>query len=95
MSDSRRFEGAEAVLNQISYFMITMTGVPSFITYTTTGVSRVSATEIEVSFTIAVSPSATEGFYDFQVEYSAFDDSDNPVGPLTGNVFDFRVKVVP
>ena len=95
VSDSDRFQADAAVLDQVAYYTENQIGVPPSITYTTTGVTRVTATEMEISFTIAVSPSATEGFYDFQVEYGLLDSSFNPLGPLTGNVFDFRVKVVP
>jgi len=69
-------------------------GVPAFITYTTTGVSQVSATEVQISFTIQVSTGAPEGIYEFQVEYDLLDSAMNPLEPLTNNVFSFSIEVI-
>ena len=44
---------------------------------------------------IDAAPGAAPATYDFQVEYGLLDAGSNPLGPLTGNVFDFRVEVTP
>jgi hypothetical protein len=95
ISDSRIFQGDSALLDQAAYYTQTHTGVPSCIIYTTTGLSRISATEMEVSFSIQVSGTASEGIYEFQVEYGLEDSGNNPLEPLTNNIFSFKIKVVP
>lgn len=95
VSDSRNFQGDPALLDQVASYTETQIGVPDFITYTTTGVSRVSDTDIQVSFSIEVSGTAPEGICEFQVEYGLLDSDMNPLEPLTNNVFSFRIKVVP
>ena len=95
VSDSRNFQGDSDLLDQAAYYTETQIGVPDFVTYTTTGISRVSDTDIEVSFSIEVSSTAPEGIYEFQVEYGLLDSENNPLEPLTNNIFSFRIKVVP
>jgi hypothetical protein len=93
--DSRIFTAASSVLDQIAFFTENKIGVPAGVTYTTQGVSRISATEIQVTFQIAVAGGTTPGFYFFQVEYGLLDAGTNPLGPLTGNTFDFQIEVTP
>lgn len=95
VSDSRNFQGDSALLDQVAYYTEAQIGVPDFITYTTTGVARVSATDIQVSFSIQVSGTAPEGICEFQVEYGLLDSGMNPLEPLTNNIFSFTIKVVP
>ena len=95
VSDTRIFTGPQAVLDQIAFFSETQIGVPAEVTYATLGVSRISATEIEVSFQIDIAPGATPGFVQFQIEYGLFDAGSNPLGPLAGNLFDFRIEITP
>ena len=95
VSDTRNFQGDPALLDQAAYYTETQIGVPEFFTYTTTGLSRVSATDIQVSFSIQVFSTATEGICEFQVEYGLLDSNMNPLDPLTNNVFSFKIKVVP
>jgi hypothetical protein len=92
---ARIFTADAAILDQIAYFNETQNGVPAQITYATTGVARISPTEIQVDFLIDAAPGATPGTYDFQVEYGLLDSGSNPLGPLNGNVFDFRIEVAP
>ena len=95
VNDSRRFEGDSALLDQTAFYTETQIGVSTFITYTTTGVSRVSATEFEISFSIQVSGTALEGIYEFQVKYGLEDGGGNPLEPLTNSLFSFKIKVLP
>jgi len=91
VNDSRIFQGESALLDQAAYYTQTHTGVPSCIIYTTTGLSRISATEMEVSFSIQVSGTASEGIYEFQVEYGLKNSGNNSLEPLTNNIFSFKI----
>ena len=95
ISDARTFQGESALLDQTAYFTESQIGVPADLTYTTTGVSRISATDIQIDFVIQASASATVGTYEFQVEYGLLDSGSNPLTPLTGNIFTFRVGITP
>jgi len=95
VNDSRSFQGDPALLDQAAYYTETQIGVPSFVTYATTGLSRVSPTDFQVNFTIQVSGTASEGVYEFQVEYGLLDGGSNPLEPLTNNVFSFKIQIVP
>lgn len=46
---------------------------------------------MEVSFSIQVSGTASEGIYEFQVEYGLEDSGNNPLEPLTNNIFSFKI----
>lgn len=95
VSDSRIFTGASSVLDQAAYYTESQNGVPAGITYATTGVSRISATEMRISFQISVGAAAATGFQQFQVEYGLLDAGGNPLGPLSGNVFNLSILVTP
>lgn len=95
VSDTRNFQGAADLLSQIAYFTETLTGIPTGVSYTRTGIGWVSDTELWVSFTIQVTAAASEGTHEFQVEYNLFDSSNNPLEPLTNNIFEFKIKVLP
>lgn len=94
-SGSRIFTGASSVLDQTAYFTENKIGVPAGVTYQTTSVSRISATQIQVGFRIDVALGAVPGIYTFQVDYGLLDAASNPLGPLVGNVFDFQIEVKP
>ena len=95
VNDSRIFQGDSALLDQVAYYTQTHIGIPSCIIYTTTGLSRISATEMEVSFSIQISGTASEGIYEFQVEYGLKDSGNNPLEPLNNNIYLFKIKIVP
>jgi hypothetical protein len=95
VTDSRNFQGDPALLDQAAYYTENQIEVPDFITYSTTGVSRVSATEIQIDYIIQVSPTAPEGVFEFQVQYGLLDVDQNPLEPLTNNLFQFRIRVLP
>lgn len=92
---SRNFSGAQAVLDQAAYYTETQHNMPAGVTYTTTGVSRISATEMKINFQISVGLAAATGVQQFQVEYGLLDASNNPLGPLSGNIFNFSILVTP
>jgi hypothetical protein len=94
-SGTRSFTAASSLLDQVAYYTETQVGVPPGIVYQTTSVSRPSATEIRVGFRISATAAATPGIHQFQVEYGLLDAGSNPLGPLTGNVFEFRIEVTP
>jgi hypothetical protein len=83
------------VLDQVAFYTESQIGVPAGITYTTTAVSRISATEMRIGFTIQVAGGTALGIHFFQVEYGLLDSGSNPLGPLSGNVFDFNIEVLP
>jgi len=58
-------------------------------------VQRISATQMRVSFRIDVTAGAALGLHFFQVTYGLLDAGFNPLGPLSGNVFDFEIEVRP
>ncbi|HEY3176228.1 MAG TPA: hypothetical protein VGK94_10795 [Candidatus Polarisedimenticolia bacterium] len=50
---------------------------------------------MRVDFRINVASRATLGLYFFQVTYGLLNSSVQPLGPLSGNVFDFEIQVKP
>lgn len=92
---TRAFTAEAAVLDRIAFYTVEPIGIPAGLVYTTTAVTRVSATEIEVGFRIDVDTGAAPGTYDFQVEYALLDADSNPLGPLDGNLLEFRIEVTP
>ncbi|MBN1932544.1 MAG: thrombospondin type 3 repeat-containing protein [Desulfobacterales bacterium] len=94
ISDTRSITGAEELLSEVAYFTESVTDLPTGITYTRTGIGWTSATELWISYTIQVSVSAAEGIHEFQVEYGLLDSGNNPLTPLTNNVFSFKIMVV-
>lgn len=92
---TRTFSGAESVLDQAAFYTESQIGLPPGMTYTLTAFTRISAVEFEVGFQIAVGAGAATGIQSFQVEYGLRDASNQPLGPLTGNVFNFSIKITP
>jgi hypothetical protein len=92
---SRIFTGPASEIAQTAFFTETQIGVPAGVVYTTTGVSIISATEVKVDFQIDATGAAAPGIYFFQVEYGLLDAAMNPLGPLTGNTFDFQIQITP
>ncbi len=91
----RIFTAPQSVISQMAYYTdYKRSNVPAGVTYTTTNFT-VYPTELRVSFTIAVQGSAAPGIYDFQIEYELLDTGLNPLGPLTGNIFNFRIQITP
>jgi len=93
--DARVFTADSAVLDQIAFFTETQIGVPAEVNYTTLLVSRISATEMLMDFQIDIVPGAAPGFVQFQIEYGLLDANQDPLGPLFGNLFDFRIEITP
>ncbi|MBI3447896.1 MAG: terpene cyclase/mutase family protein [Acidobacteria bacterium] len=95
VTGTRIFTAASSTLDQVAFYTESQMGVPAGVTYSTTSVSRISATQMQIGFQINVSASAVTGIYFFQVTYGLLDAALNPLGPLTGNVFDFEIRVTP
>lgn len=95
VSDTRTFSFPPAILSQIAFFSQTNTGVPAGVTYTTTNLSLVSNGTVPVDYNIAVGAGAAPGVHTFQVEYGLLDASSVPLGPLTGNIFTFKILITP
>lgn len=95
VTGSRIFTGASSTLDQAAFYTESQIGVPAGVTYTTQSVSRISATEMQIGFQISVSAGATPGIYFFQVDYGLLDSGMNPLGPFTGDIFDFEIEITP
>lgn len=95
VTDARRFSGGEALLDQAASFSQVQIGMPPGVIYSYLGIDRPTATEFEISYQISADPAATPGDYTFQVRYELFDGGGNPLGPLTGNQFDFSIRITP
>jgi hypothetical protein len=95
VTGSRIFTGASSVLDQTAFYTEDQFNVPTGVTYTTTGLGRISATQMQVNFRIDVIGSAALGIHEFQIDYGLLDSSFNVLGPLTGDVFNFRIQVTP
>jgi len=87
--------GDAAVIGQTAGASVLVTGLPVGVTFQTTLLAPLSATEILVGFRITATGSAVPGIYEFQADYTLVDAGSNPLGPVTGNVFDFRIEVTP
>lgn len=95
VQDARVFSADQAILDQTASITEARIGIPDEIDYQPLGFSSVSPTEIQVDFRLDVVPGASPGIYTFAVEYGLLDGNNMPLGPLVGNVFDFRVEVTP
>lgn len=95
VSSTRTFTADSSVLDQAISYSQTVHNQPVGVNYRTPSLQRISPTEVEVTFEIEATASSIPGIYQFQVEYELFDSNSNPVGPLTGNIFDFRIEVTP
>jgi hypothetical protein len=92
-SGSRIFTGDSSVLDQTATYRVTQRNVPAGVTYTTTTVSRISATQVQVNFEISAGAGTATGTYEFEVEYELLNSSGASLGPLSGNSFHFRIEV--
>jgi hypothetical protein len=93
--DTRYISGDAGLLSGTSTFTESITGLPTGVTYTRTGIWFESTTEIAISFTIQASSAAAEGIHEFQVEYLLYDSSDTLLTPLNNNIFEFKIKILP
>ena len=92
---TRIFTAASSVLDQVAFFTQSPPNTPPGVTYGTTGLSRISATEMRVSFQISASSGAATGYHQFQVTYGLLNSASQPLGPLNGNVFNFSIQITP
>jgi hypothetical protein len=56
-------------------------------------VSRISATQVQVNFQISAGAGTATDSYEFEVEYELLNSSGASLGPLSGNIFHFRIEV--
>lgn len=94
ISDSRIFYGDPALLSQAVGVTTSMSG-PTFINFAITIASFTAPDEIEISYTILINSAASEGVYDYHVEFGLTDGSGNPLEPLSNNLYLFKIKIVP
>ncbi len=92
---TRLFTAASALLDQVAFYTEQQSGLPAGVTYTTIGLGRISATQMQVDFQINVGAGAALGYPQFTITYGLLDSSSNPLTPLNGNVFNFTIQVTP
>lgn len=98
VTDARQFTGDESLLDQTASFTEQASGVPADVTYARTSFFRASATAFEVGFQISAGASAPLGDHEFQILYELHDEfppAGPPLGPVTGNTFNFKIRVTP
>ncbi len=94
VDDFRTISASEDLWSQAASISYSYSAPPS-LTYGTTGLSFSSATDLRVDYHIAVGADATVGTVNLQVDHQILDAGGSPLGPLTGNVFNFRIQVTP
>ena len=95
VNDSRIVSAASSVISQVASVQFSVIGLPPELSYTLTGVFIQTATEVRFEFQIGVAGGAAPGIYSFQVVNDLLDSGGVPLGPVTGNVFDFSVEATP
>ena len=95
ISDARAFSFPTAILPQIAFFSQVNTGVPLGVTYTTTNLSLATDGTATVNYNISIDAGAALGVQVFQIEYGLLDAGSAPLGPLTGNIFTFKILITP
>lgn len=91
----RNFTTTPAAIAATAFYNVSLSGVPPGVTYSTTGVSLFGDGTVQINYRIDVSGAAATGLQSFQATYSLLDSGLNPLGPLTGNVFNFTILVTP
>ncbi|MGE3309761.1 MAG: prenyltransferase/squalene oxidase repeat-containing protein [Limisphaerales bacterium] len=98
VTDSRQITGDEALLDQTASFTEQVSGIPANVSYARTAFFRASATAFEVGYQISAGASAPLGDHEFQVTYELHDEfppAGAPLGPVTGNTFNFKIRITP
>ncbi len=95
VTGTRIFTAASALLDQVAFYTEQQNGLPAGVTYTTTSLGRISATEMQVGFQIGVGAGAAVGYPQFQITYGLLNSSSASLTPLNGNVFNFTIQVTP
>jgi hypothetical protein len=88
VSDTRIASDPDA--SQVTNFLLSVTNLPADVTYTNDGAVFISATELELSFTITVGPTAPLGFHTFEAEYT-FRDASNATVFIETLVFTIEI----
>lgn len=87
--------GDAAVLAQTASIAYAPIGIPSDVSYLITSAFGLSATEIQIDFELSAGLAAPLGDHEFQVQHELRDSNGSPLGPLTGSLFNFRIRVTP
>jgi len=95
VSGERTFSAAPELLARIAYFTQTFIALPVGFDYRTTSVRSADSGEVTVGWSIAVAANVAPGLYRVEVEYGLLDANSDPLVPLTGNRFIFRIEVTP
>lgn len=95
VSGERTFSAAPELLARIAHFTQTFVALPAGFDYRTTSVRSADSGVVTVGWSIAVAANVAPGLYRVEVEYGLLDANSNPLVPLTGNRFIFRIEVTP
>ena len=79
-------------LSQIALFNFSVSGLPSFLTYTTDSVTLFSPDRVEIGYTVAALANAVSGIYTLTVTYNFLDSGNTTIFSET---FDVVVEVIP
>ncbi len=95
VSGSRAFSTTTDNFSQITQISQSVTGLPAGVNYSLTGAYLVPPTDVQTDYSIEATGTATPGIYNFQVEYGLLDSSTQPLTPLYGNIYDFKILITP
>lgn len=93
VTDFRIFSASPAVWSLASYYDYAASNQFSWLSYQDLGVTRISATDGRADYLIGAASNAPIGIAKIRVTYYLLDASLQPLGPLTNNVYDFRIEV--
>jgi hypothetical protein len=94
VTDYRVFSASLATWNQ-AYNILTTVDTNTWITYTDLGTSIVNDTDQRMDYRINIAGNAPVATHVFRVEYNLEDVNHVLLGPLTNNIYNFRIKVTP
>ncbi len=95
-NDHRSFSTSVSSWNQYVYITTTVSNLPvPYLTYTNLSFTDLPPASVQVNYRFSAATNAVVGTYPVQVLYGLLDENENPLGPLTNNFYNFRIKVTP
>lgn len=96
VTDHRVFSTSPESWYAYWYVTNTLYNWPSgYLIYTTNGITDLPPVSVQVNYIIRATTNAVVGTYPVQIVYGLEDEFFNPLGPLTNNVYNFRIKITP
>jgi hypothetical protein len=93
-NDFRLISSSAAVMQQANTVDFSKTS-PPYVNYEMYGYSLASDTQLQVDYRISISATATLGTAQLVVSNRVLNFLNQPLGPLTNHVFNFRIRVTP